>query len=214
MNIVTGVTVLTIDDKSKSFFCIIKLNNTQFISGGNDCIKIYDTETGITIKELNKFNLNANITCLLKLSSDIVIVANYLGQLFYLSLITQQKSMLEGHLDYVSCLIKFNDNKFVSGSWDKTIKIWDSQNCNRNHNISICLMTITCGHIFKIDKINKNEIVVASSNRQLEIFNIYTGNKIKMFDFNQLFFTYVLKLNKYQIISGNSDNIVQIWDLF
>ena len=125
MNIVTGVTVLTIDDKSKSFFCIIKLNNTQFISGGNDCIKIYDTETGITIKALNKFYLNANITCLLKLSSDIVIVANYLGQLFYLSLITQQKSMLEGHLDYVSCLIKFNDNKFVSGSWDKTIKIWD-----------------------------------------------------------------------------------------
>jgi len=48
-----------------------------------------------------------------------------------------------------------------------------------------------------------------------ETFDVeIVGNKIKMFDFNQLFFTYVLKLNKYQIISGNSDNIVQIWDLF
>ena len=60
---------------------------------------------------------------------DIVVVGLLFGDIVILDAITgSQKSLLSAHIDGVSSLSFSQDGTFlVSGSWDNTIKVWDTQ---------------------------------------------------------------------------------------
>ena len=80
---------------------------------------------------------------------------------------------LEGHSDIISSIIKINRDIIVSGSYDKSIKIWELT--------GKCLRTLE-GHVFAVNcLIRINETVIASggNDNSKKIWNITTGSCIR-----------------------------------
>ncbi len=81
---------------------------------------------------------------------------------------------LEGHTDSVSCLIKLNERQIASGSWDASIRIWDSVDGN-------CLKTHE-GHtnyVWCLIKLNERQIASGSFDSSIRIWDFVTGNCLK-----------------------------------
>ena len=72
---------------------------------------------------------------------------------------------LEGHTKAVMCLVQLNDGRVVSGSDDKTLKIWDTITGN-------CLMTLQ-GHtscVLCLAQLNDGRLVSGGDDHTLRIF--------------------------------------------
>ena len=72
---------------------------------------------------------------------------------------------MDGHTKSVRTLCQINKNFFASGSFDKTIKIWDIFNFT-------CLQTI-CGHkdlILTLIKLKSGEIISCSNDHEIKIW--------------------------------------------
>jgi WD40 repeat protein len=89
---------------------------------------------------------------------------------------------LNGHGDSVSNLELTNDNYFLSGSWDGTIKIWS---LSRNQNDAECVLTIPIG--FKI-----NDIKLIGLNT-LAIAMFQNTNNLFIYDYSNHLFSSELK---------------------
>ena len=114
---------------------------------------------------------------------------------------------MSGHSKNITSLILLNKNKLVSGSEDKTIKIWDIQKY-------LCISTIT-GNYERIEsllKINDNTIAAGSQNI-IRFFN--TDNKKELFTLlgHEKSVCTMIKINDNKIISGGYDNTIKIWDI-
>ena len=114
---------------------------------------------------------------------------------------------MSGHSKNITSLILLNENKLVSGSEDKTIKIWDIQK-------RLCISTIT-GNYERIESLLKikDNIIVAGSQNTIRFFN--TDNKKELFSLlgHEKSVCTIIKMNENIIISGGYDNIIKIWDI-
>ena len=114
---------------------------------------------------------------------------------------------MSGHSKNITSLILLNENKLVSGSEDKTIKIWDIQK-------RLCISTIT-GNYERIESLLKikDNIIAAGSQNTIRFFN--TDNKKELFSLlgHEKSVCTIIKMNENIIISGGYDNIIKIWDI-
>ena len=119
-------------------------------------------------------------------------------------------STLTGHSDSVNSLFQLNNEKLISGSCDKTIRIWDLEskkciNILRGHN----------NHINTITPLFGTNIASGSSDRSIKIWDLTTsqclrtislpGSEDKVFS--------VTRLKDETLASGSSDKTVRIWDI-
>ena len=115
--------------------------------------------------------------------------------------------VMSGHTKIITSIILLTENKLVSGSEDKTIKIWDIKNRQ-------CLSTITGNYesIHSLLKLNDNTIA-AGSHDTIRVFN--TDNKKELYSLigHEKSICTLIKLNDDKIISGSYDNLIKIWDL-
>lgn len=86
-------------------------------------------------------------------------------------------AILNGHADSVSCLLKLNENHFVSGSKDKKIKIWEIPHItspNESEKEGKCLDTLSGhgSHLTCLEKIKNNLIVSGSEDKTIKIWDI------------------------------------------
>ena len=114
---------------------------------------------------------------------------------------------MSGHSKTITSIILLNENQLVSGSEDKTIKIWDIEK-------RTCTSTIT-GNYERIDsllKINDNTIAAGSQNT-IRFFNI--DNKKELFSLvgHEKSVCTMIKINENKLVSGAFDNIIKIWDI-
>lgn len=79
---------------------------------------------------------------------------------------------LMGHRDGVYC-VQFDDDKIITGSRDRTIKVWDP-------NTFQCLATLQ-GHRGSIVSLQYNQdiMVSGSSDTTIVVWNMHTGKKIR-----------------------------------
>ena len=114
---------------------------------------------------------------------------------------------MSSHTKPITSLILLNENQLVSGSEDKTIKIWDIKKRQ-------CISTITGNYeiINSLLKLNENTIA-AGSHSAIRIFN--TENKKELYSLtgHEKSVCTLIKLNDDKIISGGYDNLIKIWDL-
>ena len=76
------------------------------------------------------------------------------------------KKTLEGHSDWVTSVLKLDDNTLVSSSRDNTIKVWDIN--------SLSLIGTLKGHTMGIEtslKFNKNIIISGSMDSTIKIWS-------------------------------------------
>ena len=110
------------------------------------------------------------------------------------------------HGDWIGTLLILNDGKLVSGSSDKTIKIWDNKYS--------CIFTLN-GHNDRVKALVEIDGMLASSS---------SDGSIKIWDpvenfvcVNTLIGHYdwiisLVSLKNGKLISGSNDGIIKIWE--
>ena len=115
---------------------------------------------------------------------------------------------LEGHSEYIHCVITINENKIASSSEDKSIKIWDVE-------VGNCIKTIE-GHSSRICcliKVNEKKLASGSWDKTIKIWDMITGNCLKTLERHSNSISCLVKINENKIASGSYDNTIKLWDL-
>jgi len=132
------------------------------------------------------------------------------------------KNSLQGHNDSIFSIAISSDNKFIiSGSYDKTIKIWDVQTGE-------CLKILK-GHNGRIESIaisSDNKFIVSGSgDGTIKIWDVKTGRCLKTLKLHPIIYINFEEMRFYLnkpiaissdnqfIISGSSTETIKIWDV-
>ena len=117
---------------------------------------------------------------------------------------------LNGHLDFVNFVAYSPDGtKIISGSGDKTIKIWDA-------NIGQCLKTLEghSDHVYSVAfSPDGTKIISGSNDTTIKIWNANTGQCLKTFEGHSDYVSSVAySPDGTKFISGSGDKTIKIWD--
>lgn len=119
----------------------------------------------------------------------------------------------EGHSQGISC-VQFDDNRIVSGSSDKTIKVW---NIRTNSPWSVMTLvghsgTVRCLHL------EENRLVSGSTDRTIKVWDLSTQEswssiacKVTMIGHTHT--VRCLQVDDQKVVSGSYDKNIKVWDL-
>lgn len=114
---------------------------------------------------------------------------------------------LKGHSHRVLC-VKFLDNMIVSGSVDKTVRIWDLSTCECKH--------IFRGHqrgVWSVAFKNKNSVVSGSFDGEIRIWNLAEGKQQSvLLGHRSSVWCLRTLLNNY-MLSSSRDKTIRLWNL-
>jgi len=119
----------TFSGHTSAVISIIKLNKYQIASGCDDSLRVWDLEDGECLKMINT-DINNSVYLETLNKYYFAFTGGFIEQSgdFYIKIMDINtkdcKNTLLGHTNYIYNLNKFNDNMFISGSEDTTIKIW------------------------------------------------------------------------------------------
>ena len=130
--------------------------------------------------------------------------------------ITEKKIIFraKGHKSAIWSLLETNSGNLISGSSDKTLKIWDIINLKEN-----CISTLK-GHkgtIFCIKEIENEKIISGSEDATLRIWDIQKNRNqciltLKDPNNSKINALIILKQTNF-ILTGNDDNYIKIWNI-
>lgn len=110
--------------------------------------------------------------------------------------------MYKGHTRGLAC-IDFDGSRIVSGSNDKTIKIWDAQS-------GLCLNTLD-GHTDLVRTLcfDNEHLVSGSYDQSLKVYDSQTGEQILDFEKAHSSWVFHVQMDKYRIVSAS-----QVFEIF
>ncbi|MEI6848104.1 MAG: WD40 repeat domain-containing protein, partial [Chlorobiaceae bacterium] len=109
-----------------------------------------------------------------------------------------------------SCAISADNKRIVSGSGDKTLKVWDMESGN-------CLMTLD-GHSGSVTSCaisaDNKRIVSGSGDKTLKVWDMESGNCLMTLDGHSGSVTScAISADNKRIVSGSNDNTLKVWDM-
>jgi WD40 repeat protein len=150
-----------------------------------------------------------DILCIKSLNKEILAISYYSNSNITLFNITSGIIIknLTGHTNDISSLEFLNDNKLISGSNDKTIKLWSTttgkviKTFYGNNSVKILLF------------INNQSFASVSSDEIIRLWNTTTGDQMKQL--NETILVPVLSLlllNDGRLVSGSNDGKIRFWN--
>ena len=122
---------------------------------------------------------------------------------------TKKMITLNGHTDFVYCIIECEDTDVLTCSLDKTIRRW-------NRLTGECTQTYT-GHSDWVRSIvydkKTKRIFSGSDDRKIRVWNAATGAKIGLMKGHRDWVTSLAFVNATTIVSGSRDKTLKIWDI-
>ena len=115
--------------------------------------------------------------------------------------------VLSGHTDWVRSVIKLNETTVVSGSADKTLRVWDLTN-----DTSRVLRGHT-GSVYSVIKLNETTVVSASEDETLRVWDLTNDTPPRVLTGHTDWVESVIKLNETMVVSGSTDHTLRVWDL-
>ncbi|NBQ17874.1 WD40 repeat domain-containing protein [bacterium] len=113
---------------------------------------------------------------------------------------------LKGHTDRVDILTDMGNGKIISGSWDGTVRVWDTETGE-----SFKLKNLGSRWIFSIIKINDTTCALGFGDLLIRTYNIVTNQCLKIFKGHFGSVKCLVKLNDEYIASGSVDKTIRIW---
>ena len=112
---------------------------------------------------------------------------------------------LHGHKSYIECIEKIDNNKFATGSFDNTVKIWDAKEKS-------CLRTLK-GHKYGIDYLKSlsHSTLASGGLDELKIWNIDSGQCIQTIE-ECKYFCDIVFLPNGNLVSCHRDKTIRIRD--
>jgi WD40 repeat protein len=115
------------------------------------------------------------------------------------------KKKLHGHTDWVWSLAVLNDGRLVSGSEDKTIRLWDLEMT------SSIVFTGHEGGVVSLTILADGQIASASKDRTIRIWDPASGNSV-VFEGHLGSVWALVALRDGRFVSGSADKTIFIWD--
>jgi len=110
--------------------------------------------------------------------------------------------------DFVNEILNYKDYKIISGSSDKTIKIWEVEEGTLLHTLN--------GHICSVFSVafssDNNKIVSGSSDKTIKIWDTKNCTLLHTLIGHTVFYSVAFSSDNLKIVSGSSDKTIKIWD--
>eukprot|EP00957_Ditylum_brightwellii_P120733 9209671-Ditylum_brightwellii.AAC.1 len=123
----------------------------------------------------------------------------------------QERFSLEGHTNTVNCCAVFaGGTRAVSGSDDKTLRVWDLKTCKMTHKLQGHSDGVSCCAVFT----DETHIVSGSRDKTIKVWNLETCRQIHTLEGHTagviccaVFYGGTL------VISGSYDKTIKLWNL-
>ncbi len=114
---------------------------------------------------------------------------------------------LHDHKDKIVTLIELSNNNLCSGSYDKTIKIWDIKTKE-------CITTINeSGYVLCLLEFLPNQILSGTSDNNIKLYNINSEEDPYIFEGHNLWVNCLVKCSETKFASGSNDSKIKIWNI-
>ena len=117
---------------------------------------------------------------------------------------------IEGHKDNISCIIELSSGCIASGSYDKTVEIWDLDSQTAMKSIP------ASGRVFCLLEFVPGILLIGTDTNNIEICNINESNSCeeKKFEGHKLWVNCLTKCDDNYFASGSNDSDIRIWNFY
>jgi WD40 repeat protein len=174
---------------------------------------------------IKKFTINTNIPELNSNINEIIKEYNFQGKdlkiNYYNNFFNSTKETLEtnlnqayqtffGHKEKIISIIQLSSGKLASGSYDKTIRIWNIHLLNEEKIIN------EKGKVFCLLEFEKDKLLCGTSENVINLWDLNSKeNKcISSFYGHDLWINGLVKCNENYFASASNDRTIKIWDYF
>ena len=118
----------------------------------------------------------------------------------------------EGHTEKIVSLIELSSGQLASGSYDNTIRIWNTNTLKEDEIIN------ENGRIFALLEFEKNKLLCGTSNNCINLWEINSPTKANHFSHSftghELWVISLVKCSQDYFASGSNDSKIKIWDYY
>ena len=118
----------------------------------------------------------------------------------------------EGHTEKIVSLIELSSGQLASGSYDNTIRIWNTNTLKEDEIIN------ENGRIFALLEFEKNKLLCGTSNNCINLWEINSPTKVNHFSYSftghELWVISLVKCSQDFFASGSNDSKIKIWDYY
>ena len=114
---------------------------------------------------------------------------------------------LLGHSDRIACLENIDENRFASGSFDRSIKIWDAKSF-------VCLKTLNDNQkqFLSLTSLTLNKLASGSDNN-IKIWDLESGECLQTLNGHSDWIRGLVYLPNGNLVSCSCDTTIKVWDL-
>ena len=118
----------------------------------------------------------------------------------------------QGHTEKIVSLIELSSGQLASGSYDNTIRIWNTNTLKEDEIIN------ENGRIFALLEFEKNKLLCGASNNCINLWEINSPTKVNHFSYSftghELWVISLVKCSQDYFASGSNDSKIKIWDYY
>lgn len=113
------------------------------------------------------------------------------------------------HTDNVICLLLLTNGRLASGSYDKTIKLWDLSDID-----SQCEVITEKGNVLCFLEFTPGKLLTGTSANTISLWNIESKQSDFVFLGHLMWVNCLVKINQKHFGSGSNDKTIRIWDYY
>lgn len=167
-------------------------------------------DEGLLNKNVELLYLNDNIRCLTASKDGSCVVMNEGNKIILWNRDTRERKVLQGHTKIVSSVIYSSDmNQLVSGSWDRTVKVWNFEG-------EIINVQTLEGHTDYVTSVtyssSTRQIISCSYDKTIRFWNVDSGAPNHIIENpNRRIHSLACSLDGTCLASGYDDGFISVW---